>query len=154
MKIYRLERETVVPVPLARAFAFFEDPYNLARITPPSLGFRITSRERVRMRKGAEISYRIRVAGVPLGWRTVIAEYRPPHYFVDEQASGPYKLWRHRHEFRDVPGGTLVRDRVEYALPFGWIGRAAHGLFVRRQLREIFDYRGKVLAQVLEPTAK
>ena len=72
MKIYTLESEMTVAVPLQEAFAFFEDPRNLARITPPELGFRITSREPVVMHRGAEIAYRIRVSGVPLGWKTRI----------------------------------------------------------------------------------
>jgi ligand-binding SRPBCC domain-containing protein len=146
VKIYTLERETAIPVPLPEAFAFFEDPFNLARITPPSLAFRITSPERVEMRRGAGIGYRIRVAGVPLSWKTVITEYEPPLLFVDEQAAGPYRFWRHRHSFRPSPAGTVMTDRVEYALPFGWIGRIVHALFVARQLRRIFDYRQQALA--------
>src|SRR5690349_11053566 len=109
MKTYRLHSDMTVPVPLSEAFAFFEDPGNLARITPPWLDFRITSPERVPMRQGAEIAYRIKVAGLPLGWRTRIVEYRPPHSFLDEQISGPYRLWRHRHEFEAAPEGTRVR---------------------------------------------
>jgi ligand-binding SRPBCC domain-containing protein len=145
VKIYVLERRTTVPAPLAEAFAFFEDPRNLARITPPRLGFRITSPGPIVMRRGAEIAYRIRLAGLPVRWTTVIAEYDPPRSFVDEQGCGPYRFWRHHHGFEAVAGGTLVSDRVEYALPFGWLGRAAHALWVRRQLRDIFDYRREAL---------
>lgn len=155
MKTYTLERRITLPVPVAEAFAFFENPYNLARITPPWLGFRIVSDGPVRMREGAEIHYRIRVGGVPLAWKTVIAEYRPPFGFVDEQAYGPYRLWRHRHDFYPSAGGTIVTDRVDYALPFGWLGRIAHRLFVRRRLRQIFDYRSETLARIFDgaPTA-
>ena len=149
MKIYTLESEMTAAVPLQEAFAFFEDPRNLARITPPELGFRITSREPVVMRRGAEIAYRIRVSGVPLGWKTRITDYDPPFSFTDEQAAGPYRLWRHRHTFRASAGGAVVADRVEYALPLGWIGRMAHTLFVRRKLRGIFDYRREALAGIL-----
>jgi ligand-binding SRPBCC domain-containing protein len=148
VKIYTLERETIVPVPVREAFAFFEDPYNLARITPPSLAFRITNTERVEMRRGAGITYQIRVAGVPLSWKTVIAEYDPPSLFVDEQAAGPYRFWRHTHTFRPTPAGTIVADRVDYALPFGWVGRMAHAVYVARQLRRIFDYRQQVLTDI------
>jgi ligand-binding SRPBCC domain-containing protein len=154
VKVYVLERETTVPVPLLQAFAFFEDPGNLARITPPWMRFQITSPGKVEMRRGAEIVYRIRVAGIPLKWKTVITEYDPPRSFVDEQAAGPYRLWRHRHGFRAAPGGTAVSDRVEYALPFGWIGRAAHAVYVQRQLRRIFDYRTQALARIFSATAR
>ncbi|MEO7653795.1 MAG: SRPBCC family protein [Bryobacteraceae bacterium] len=145
MKIYTLRCEMKIPASQQDAFAVFENPHNLAKITPPWLNFRITSREPVAMRKGAEIEYRIRWLGVPIRWTTVIAEYEPPRMFVDQQAKGPYTLWRHRHTFEPVDGGTLVSDTVEYALPFGWLGRLMHRLLVARQLREIFRFRQRAL---------
>jgi uncharacterized protein len=149
MKLYTLECEMLAPVAVREAFEIFEDPYNLAKITPPSLHFRITSKEKVEIRKGAEISYRLRVAGVPVAWTSVITEYEPPFFFVDEQARGPYRFWRHRHSFRPTEGGTIVGDRVEYALPLGWLGRIVNRLFVRRQLRRIFAYRQQALAGLM-----
>lgn len=149
MKTYRLECSMSVPVSLQEAFAFFEDPRNLARITPPWLHFRITSPEPIVMRKGAEIKYQIRWLGLPFNWKTVITQYEPPFFFVDEQATGPYAYWRHRHDFKPSEYGALVSDRVDYALPLGLLGRLAHGLGVRAQLQEIFDYRQNALAGIL-----
>jgi ligand-binding SRPBCC domain-containing protein len=149
MQIYRLERSMPVPVALQDAFEFFKDPHNLARITPPWLDFRITSPGPVRMRKGAEIAYQIRWLGLPINWKSVITEYEPPFFFVDEQASGPYALWRHRHDFKPSEYGALVSDLVEYAMPLGPLGRLAHRITVRRQLQEIFDYRQQALAGIL-----
>jgi len=156
MKIYHLERVMPVPVSLREAFAFFEDPRNLARITPPWLNFRITSPEPIRMRRGAEFAYQIRWFGLPVNWRSVITEYEPPFFFEDEQAAGPYAHWRHRHDFKPSEYGALVSDEVEYALPFGLLGRLAHRVAVERHLRQIFDYRQETLAAILTgaPTAK
>ncbi|MGA2133691.1 MAG: SRPBCC family protein [Bryobacteraceae bacterium] len=153
MQTYRLERSMLVPVSLQDAFQFFEDPHNLARITPPWLNFRITSPEPIRMRRGAEIAYQIRWLGLPLNWRTIITEYEPPFFFVDEQAAGPYTLWRHRHDFKPSEKGALVFDRVDYALPLGPLGRIAHALAVRQQLWKIFDYRQKALGEILAGAA-
>jgi len=146
MKVYTLEASMPAPVAPRDAFAVFEDPYNLARITPPWLRFRVTSKEKVTMRKGAGITYRIRWMGLPISWKTIITEYNPPLQFVDEQAAGPYRLWRHRHTFVPDGSGTRVDDRVDYALPFGLLGRLVHRLVVRRQLEEIFAYRRQALA--------
>jgi len=156
MKIYRLECSMSVPVALQEAFVFFENPRNLARITPPWLNFRITSPGPIQMRKGAEIAYQIRWLGLPVNWKTVITEYEPPFFFVDEQKSGPYAYWRHRHDFKPTEYGALVSDKVDYALPLGPLGMLAHWLTVRRQLQEIFDYRQKALSDILigAPTAK
>jgi hypothetical protein len=44
--------------------------------------------------------------------------------------------------------GTLIRDRVEYALPLGPFGELAHAVFVRGQLEKIFDYRRSVIETI------
>ena len=65
----------------------------------------------------------------------------PGERFVDAQIYGPYALWHHTHEFEADGDGTIVRDTVRYALPFGVFGGLAHLAFVRRDLEKIFDYR-------------
>jgi ligand-binding SRPBCC domain-containing protein len=147
--MYVLECEMKAPVAIEKAFAVFESPYNLARITPEWLNFRITTPGEVVIRKGAEIDYEIRWLGIPLSWKTIISEYEPPHFFEDLQAKGPYRYWRHRHMFRAVEGGTIVADRVEYELPLGPLGRIANAVAVARQLRGIFAHRGRTLAPLI-----
>ncbi len=138
----------ISPVSLQEAFAVFENPYNLAAITPPWLNFRILT-PNLQMHLGAEIDYEFRWMGIPLLWKTRITEYEPPFHFVDEALKSPYLLWRHRHTFRPRAEGTLISDQVDYSLPFGFFGNAAHSLVVRKQLDQIFDYRQKIVAQML-----
>lgn len=140
MRIYTLDDELLVQAPLEETFRFFEEPGNLAKITPPWMGFRILTKK-PEMRKGLEIDYRFRWLGLPMTWKTLISEYRPPYLFVDEALKSPYALWRHRHTFQETPEGTLVKDHVDYALPLGVLGSLAHALTVRRQVEEIFAYR-------------
>jgi len=149
MKIYRLESSISVPVSLREAFALFETAGNLVRLTPPEFQLRVVSGEDAKMRKGAEFKLQIRRMGLRLTWTARIAEYEPPFFFVDEQASGPFAYWRHRHEFRPTEYGAMISDRVEYALPFGAVGRLAHRLFVRHQLEELFDYRRRAMGEIL-----
>ena len=133
---------------MQEAFAVFENPYNLAKITPPWLNFRILT-ENLRMRLGAEIDYEFRWLGITLRWKTHITEYEPPFHFVDEATKSPYVLWRHRHTFRPVLEGTVISDRVDYALPYGFLWDAVHRLVVRKQLEQIFDYRQKMIGEML-----
>jgi ligand-binding SRPBCC domain-containing protein len=144
-KIYTLRREQYMSASLTTVFSFFEQAENLARITPTWLGFRILTPTPIRMGLGTEIEYTIRWLGVPVCWYTRITDYDPPYRFVDEQLRGPYRQWRHLHEFSTYNGGTRMVDTVEYTLPFGWVGRMAHTVLVRNQLDGIFDYRKRVI---------
>jgi ligand-binding SRPBCC domain-containing protein len=131
-----------LPLPPEEVFPFFGDALNLEAITPPWLGFRVVTPGPIEMAAGAGIEYRLRLHGIPIRWRTTIAVWDPPHRFVDVQLSGPYRMWHHTHDFEPAAdGGTLMRDTVRYALPFGPLGAAAHRVLVRRDLEAIFDYR-------------
>lgn len=146
---YVLERRQWLPLSLERTFGFFADPANLARITPPWLGFRILTPGPVTMAPGLRLDYRVRVLGMPVRWRSLISLYEPPHMFRDVQLSGPYRRWEHTHGFRAMSGGTLMLDRVVYELPLGPVGALVHAVLVRRRLDEIFDYRGERIAALL-----
>ena len=152
MLTYTLEAELLVPVSTDQAFEVFENPYNLARITPPWLNFKILT-EGLQMKRGAEIDYEFRWLGVPMRWKTVITEYDPPFGFVDKALKSPYVLWHHRHTFRKEDEGTMVGDRIDYILPFGPFGQAIHSLVVANQLKQIFDYRQKAIIELLGGTA-
>ena len=144
MKVHRFETIQRLPVRLAEAWGFFSDASNLARITPPSLGFQVTSPLPDKVYAGLIITYRVRpLFGVPLNWVTEITHVDEPNLFVDEQRFGPYRFWHHQHLFRPVDGGVEMTDIVHYALPPG--GGLARNILVTPRLREIFDYRREVL---------
>lgn len=146
MKTCRLYQKQFLPISLGEAWAFFSNPRNLRLITPDRLDFVITSPSAEKMCPGQIITYTLRpLFGIKAGWVTEITHVHEPYTFVDEQRSGPYKLWHHHHVFSEVPGGIEVEDEVYYALPYGLLGQAAHAVFVRRELARIFAYRKNVL---------
>lgn len=138
-----------LPAPRAEVFAFFSDPANLERLTPPWLNFRIVTPAPLPRGEGALFEYRLKVRGVPLFWRTLIEQWDEGHGFVDRQLVGPYALWHHTHRFEDLPdGGTRITDRVRYRVGFGLLGRLATWLIVRRDIERIFQYRKQVIAEL------
>jgi len=153
MKVHRYYREQTVDYPLDGVFEFFARPENLARITPPSMGFTILTPSPIAMRAGALIDYSVRTLGISMRWTTLIAAYDPPHSFVDVQLRGPYSFWHHTHTFGADGNRTRITDEVRYVLPFGPLGNIAHRLFVRRRLEGIFEYRSSIIDQLLVPAS-
>jgi len=167
----RLEFETWVPFPLERVFRFFADPNNLPRIMPAETGTRI-DRLKLITPSTAPVApdHDATLAGVgteiftsfkllpPLPfratWIAVITEFEWEHHFADEQRRGPFRRWRHRHEFaaetRSGTPGTSVRDLIEYEAGFGAAGRIAERFFISRQLQRTFAHRQEVLASLLQ----
>jgi ligand-binding SRPBCC domain-containing protein len=152
MRNYIIERTQTINQPLDRTFAFFSDAFNLERITPPFLRFRILTQPPIKMCAGTILDYRLTLFGIPFGWQTLIESWAPGKSFVDTQIKGPYALWRHLHTFEALgPDRTLMRDCVEYRIPLGPIGRFAHTLLVDESLKRIFDYRTEMTARLLAP---
>jgi ligand-binding SRPBCC domain-containing protein len=135
--------------PPDEVFPFFSDPANLEQITPTFLRFRVRGTTTAQIGSGTLINYTLRLHGVPLRWQSRIESWAPPRAFVDTQTRGPYALWHHTHEFEPDGGGTIIRDRVRYRLPFGALGDAIAGSLVRRDLEAIFDFRRQRIRELL-----
>lgn len=145
MAVVSFTRHQTIPGDPSHIWAFFANPLNLSLITPPYMRLRTLSDLTLLPHKiypGQLIEYRLRPFPMfPVRWLTEIMLVSEGFSFVDEQRSGPYRLWRHEHYFRPVSGGVEMTDIVNYEVPFGWLGGLANALFVRRQVDGIFDYR-------------
>jgi hypothetical protein len=147
MTKYLLEREQWLPRSIEEVFVFFSRPENLQVITPPWLDFQMVEAPEM-LAKRSLIRYRLRWHLLPIRWTTEICEWNPPHGFVDSEIKGPYALWNHEHQFITHNGGTVMRDRVTYALPLRWAGRAARWIMVKRDVERIFDFRAQALKRL------
>ena len=146
MKVHVLEQEQLLPISLKEAWEFFSTPRNLDKITPNDVGFTILDTAGETMYPGQIITYKIKVPpGISVSWVTEITHVDEGKSFVDEQRFGPYKMWHHRHSFEEVEGGVLMKDRVDYALPFSPFGEIAHRPFVRPKLEHIFSERKQAI---------
>ncbi|MEY3677897.1 MAG: hypothetical protein RI924_38 [Bacteroidota bacterium] len=151
MKTYQLKFEQKLPISLEQAWDFFSSPINLAKITPDHMGFIITSdfKQGQKMYPGMIITYKVSpLLGIKLNWMTEITHVQEGKYFVDEQRFGPYALWHHQHHFEEIKGGVHMTDIINYAIPYGFIGRIANTILVEKEVRGIFDYREKKVEEL------
>jgi len=167
-----------VPYPVELVFAFFSNPANLPHLMPPELKTQI---EDARLTPppprplhpnparrftgvAAGVGSEILITFCPLRWapRRIgftarITEFVWNSHFSDEQVTGPFASFHHRHgiepETRDGVEGTLVSDTIEFALPFGPLGSLASA-FIRRQITRQFAYRQQRLPQILGAVAR
>jgi ligand-binding SRPBCC domain-containing protein len=110
------------------------------------MGFAIRSEVPEVVHPGLIIEYTIRpFARLRVTWVTEITHVIEGRLFVDEQRSGPYRMWHHEHHFAAVSGGVEMRDVVSYTLPLGPLGDLIDRLAVRGRLAAIFAYRETVL---------
>lgn len=152
MRLYRILSRQQLPTTLEQAWDFCSTPRNLPAITPEWLHFTVTSDVPDRMYPGLAMTYSI--TPVPfwrVEWLTVITAIDEGRNFVDEQRTGPYRLWHHEHRFEPVDGGVEMRDVVHYALPLDPLSRPLHDYLVRRQLQDVFEYRFRSLARLFGP---
>ena len=103
------------------------------------------------MYEGLIISYTVKpILGIKLNWVTEITHIKDKNYFVDEQRSGPYKMWHHEHILEETNDGIIMKDIISYIPPYGIIGLILNKLFIKKQVREIFQYRTKVLDDIFK----
>ena len=152
-RIWRLTATQHLSCPLEEVFPFFADAYNLERLTPSFLKFRVLTPRPIEMKPGCIIRYQLKVRGVPIKWKTSILDWDPPHRFIDNQDSGPYALWHHTHNFEPTPdgSGTICTDVVRYR-PAGWIlAPIVNKILVQRDVVNIFRYRFRMLEKIFTP---
>ncbi|MGO4191147.1 cyclase [Arthrobacter sp. YAF17] len=95
---------------------------------------------------GEEVTWRAWHFGVPIRMTNRITQMEAPDFFVDEQVRGPFRRFRHVHEFGEDADGTTMVDRIEFAAPLGLLGRVAEKLVLARYLRTLIEARNRHLA--------
>lgn len=147
--IYTLRAEQKLGISVDQAWEFLADPGNLSKITPPEMGFVITSGKPERAYEGQIITYKVGVfPGIKSNWVTELTVVKEGVFFIDEQRQGPYRMWHHEHRLEPTEGGVKMLDKISYKVPFGIIGRMVHPFLIRPQLMKIFKFREQALEQI------
>jgi ligand-binding SRPBCC domain-containing protein len=142
------EASQVLPRPVEEVFAFFRDPANLVKISPPELHMRLVEGP-AQVELGSRVVIQGRRWGIPQRMVSEITAFEAPVTFTDTQVEGPLGKWVHTHHFEAVPEGTRVSDHVEYEPPGGLLGLVVKAGTIERDLQWIFEYRAKKVAELL-----
>ncbi|MFP8955886.1 SRPBCC family protein [Natrialbaceae archaeon A-CW3] len=131
------ERSTRVRAPLEDVWDFHSRTVGLEALTPSWMGLRVEAvigpdgeRNPDLLEAGSEVDLSIRPFGVGprQHWTSLITdrEERPGRAsFTDEMIHGPFDTWIHTHAFFADGEETIIRDHVEYELPYGGLGTVA-----------------------------
>jgi ligand-binding SRPBCC domain-containing protein len=99
---------------------------------------------------GDEITWEATHLGLRQRLTSKIIAYERPSMFIDEMLRGPFKRWRHKHLFETRDGETLMIDEVNYASPFGVIGRIVDMLYLENYMRSFLLRRNAYIKVVAE----
>jgi ligand-binding SRPBCC domain-containing protein len=145
------EKSFVIHVPQKRVWDFHSDPVTLTQITPKPIQVRIHSCD-YPVRDGSKVLMTLSIGPFAVRWNSVIVNHAELDQFTDQQiqGQGPFKSWRHTHRFQPSKDGTLVTDHVEYALPFGLLGKLADAIAGRWIIHAMFNARARATRAHLE----
>ncbi|MBS1794194.1 MAG: SRPBCC family protein [Acidobacteria bacterium] len=137
-------KESVIRATPERVFAFHELPDAFARLLPPWENAKIVQPADISVIGSRAIIEQKLFGLIPSRWVAEHTRYEPPRLFEDVQISGPFAAWRHEHLVLPHPDGAILRDRIEYEPPLGFLGRLAAPVAVLPKLEKMFAYRHEV----------
>lgn len=79
-----------------------------------------------------------------------ITHFDAPHIFVDEMVLGAFKSFRHEHIFQESDNKTIMTDKFYFESPYGFLGKLANWLFLKRYMTNLLITRGQFLKQKAE----
>lgn len=139
-----------INAPGSAVYDWHAQPGTLERLTPPGENVRVLEKSGG-IEKGARVVLQMGRWPFRRKWVAEHGDYAVGRYFSDEQVSGPFAYWKHTHTFEpDGAAASILEDRVEYALPFGFLGRWFGGWYARRKIERLFDYRHDVTKKAFE----
>ena len=156
----RYTREIRVEAPFDDVWAFHSTIDGLEALTPSFMNLVVESvtgpdglADPDVLEAGARIDLAMQPAGITprQRWTSVITERERDGgqgMFRDVMEDGPFPRWVHTHRFEAQDSATIVRDQLEYSLPYvgglfgplgNWIGFEPMFRYRHRQTRALLE---------------
>jgi ligand-binding SRPBCC domain-containing protein len=136
--------ENEFPVSVETLFNFHRETANLSKITPPWIGVKILNQIPI-TNQGDLIELQISQYGVSQLWRIEIEEMVEPNLIIDYAQKSPFKLFRHRREFRESENGSILKDIVSLQMP---IFLRPIEFIAQKETTKMFQWRHKKLGEI------
>ena len=96
------------------------------------------------------ITWRATHLGIRQNLTVRITQFDRPHYFEDIMLKGAFKSMKHQHYFEEKNGITIMKDKLEYSVPFGFIGKIFDAIYLKKYMTRFLLTRNEVLKSVAE----
>ena len=99
---------------------------------------------------GEEVTWRGRHFGIVHEHTSKITMFDRPRHFRDEMTRGRFKRFVHDHDFDATATGTQMRDVLDFASPFGAMGRLVDRVVLADYLRRLLEERNTTIREAAE----
>jgi len=142
--------ETLIRASLQRSFDAARDLDLHVRSLAHTNERAIAGRTSGLIEAGEEVTWRGRHFGIDQHFTSKITGFDAPNYFQDSMARGAFRSFVHDHFFVADGNVTVMKDVLVFSAPFGFIGRIAEKLVLRRYLERLLISRGAVIKEAAE----
>ena len=146
----KLEIETRIFAPRERCFDLSRDLDLHLRWMRHSGERAIAGRTSGLIGMGEEVTWEARHFGVTHRHSSRITAFNRPEHFRDSMIRGRFAVFEHDHYFVEQEGATVMRDVIEFASPFGWLGRVVDHAFMDGYLRKLIVKRNAAIKLAAE----
>jgi len=139
-----------MPASAEEVYGFHAEPNALERLTPPWEKVKILNRTGSMEIPGSRVTLRVSVGPFHQDWVAEHTVCQPGVMFRDVMVSGPFRRWEHTHLFIPESANTsYLEDRVEFEMPFGFLGKWLASGYTLKRLQRMFAWRHQKTAEEL-----
>lgn len=99
---------------------------------------------------GETVTWEARHLGKVRQHTSLITAMQAPYFFADKMVKGDFKYFHHQHHFKEQSGSTVMTDLLEFASPYGLLGKLVDAVFMKQYLTRFLQERNAVIKQYAE----
>ena len=99
---------------------------------------------------GETVTWRAKHFGIHQTLTSIITDCESPTFFADELHEGIFHSFRHEHHLTQQGEFIILKDIFDYKSPWGWLGRLADILFVKKYMTKLLKERNRYIKMYAE----